>query len=416
MNECIILAGGFGTRLAHLIPELPKCLAPVGERPFLHALLHYLQLQNINHYVFSLGYKSDLVIDYVRRNFEDLKCSFVVEEQALGTGGAIQKAIQQCRSDHVFVINADTFYPVELNPLYQFHTAKNANISLTLKPMIFPHRYGTVEIDIHQKVSRFHEKNEINYGLINGGIYLISKSWFLSLSLPEVFSFEKDLLEKENYQQALFAQVNDLPFIDIGVPDDYARAEEFLSKNLNYKPQIKNLFLDRDGVINVLRPNDYVKNFEEFRFRDEVLEELHLIAPGFEKIFVVTNQAGIGKGLMTEVDLQNIHDVMEEILEFFGVRFARIYHCPHTKELDCICRKPKAGMLDQAKMDFPDMLFAESLIIGDSNTDMLMGRSRGMKTVALGSNFSDEQGNPTQDHVVESLKEFRENILAQFVK
>lgn len=414
MKECIILAGGFGTRLAHLIPELPKCLAPVGERPFLHALLLYLKSQNINHFVFSLGYKSELVIEYVRQNFSDIKFSFVVEEQPLGTGGAIQKAIQQCQSDHIFVINADTYYPVDLHSLHEFHTYKNANISLTLKPMVFPHRYGTVEIDIHQKVTQFHEKNEINYGLINGGIYLISKSWFLSLDLPEVFSFEKDVLENDKYKHALFAQVNDLPFIDIGVPEDYARAEEFLLENQDYKPQIKNLFLDRDGVINELRPNDYVKKFEEFMFRSEVLEELHLMAPSFEKIFVVTNQAGIGKALMTEADLQNIHDMMEEFLEFFGVRFAGIYFCPHTKESNCNCRKPKAGMLDQAKMDFPEMLFAESVIIGDSNTDMLMGRSRGMKTVALGSNFRDEQGNPIQDHVVDSLKEFRENIIPQF--
>ncbi|MBK7232411.1 MAG: HAD-IIIA family hydrolase [Saprospiraceae bacterium] len=414
MKECIILAGGFGTRLAHLIPELPKCLAPVGERPFLHALLLYLKSQNINHFVFSLGYKSELVIDYVRKNFSDLKFSFVIEDQPLGTGGAIQKAIIQCQSENIFVINADTYYPVDLNSLYQFHTYKKANISLTLKPMVFPHRYGTVEIDIHQKVTQFHEKKEINYGLINGGIYVISKSWFLSLDLPEVFSFEKEVLENENYQDTLFAQVNDLPFIDIGVPEDYARAEEFLSMNLDYKPKIKNLFLDRDGVINELRPNDYVKKFEEFMFRAEVLEELHLIAPSFEKIFVVTNQAGIGKALMTDEDLLNIHDMMEEFLEFFGVRFAGIYFCPHTKESECNCRKPKSGMLDQAKMDFPNLLFAESVIIGDSNTDMLMGRSRGMKTVALGSNFRDEQGKPIQDHVVESLKEFRENILPQF--
>lgn len=416
MRECIILAGGLGTRLSHLIPGLPKCLAPVGKHPFLKYLLDYLIGQKTEHFVFSLGFRAQQVMDFVSEHYPDIKASYVLEDTPLGTGGAILRSMQSCTSEQVFVVNADTYFPMNLDKLQSFHKRTQARISLGLKPMPAPDRYGTVIADPDQRIREFHEKRKIEYGLINGGIYCIDRTWMRSQNLPEVFSFEKDLMEKLASKDELFGMVSDVPFIDIGVPEDYHRAETFINQYLHQDRRIKNLFLDRDGVINELIPGDYVKKLLEFRFREESLEELHRIAPFFENIFVVTNQAGIGKGLMTEENLEEIHEYMSLTLDFLGVRFRRIYHCPHRKEEGCSCRKPMAGMLDRAKLDFPEISFDESVIIGDSITDMQMGRSRGLTTVALGADFRDEHNEPIQDISVTSLREFREKHLQNWKK
>ncbi len=416
MRSCIILAGGLGTRLSHLIPDLPKCLAPVGDHPFLKYLLDYLIAQKTDHFVFSLGFRAQQVMAYVKENFPGIKTTFVLEENPLGTGGAIKKSLETCSSECVLVVNADTFFPISLDRLEEFHKNKKARISLGLKPMLNPDRYGTVISDANSRIKAFREKEKKEYGLINGGIYCIDRKWMQDLQLPEIFSFEKDLMEIQASHGEIFGMVSDVPFIDIGVPDDYHRAENFLIQSLHRERRIKNLFLDRDGVINELIPGDYVKRVEEFRFREESLEELHRIAPYFENLFVVTNQAGIGKGLMTEENLEEIHEYMSLTLDFLGVRFRKIYHCPHRKEEECTCRKPEAGMLDQAKIDFPDICFDDSAIIGDSITDIQMGRSRGLLTVALGSDFKDEKGEALQDISVRSLKEFREKHLQKWKK
>jgi D-glycero-alpha-D-manno-heptose 1-phosphate guanylyltransferase len=415
LRECIILAGGLGTRLHHLITGLPKCLAPVGDQPFLKYLLDYLIAQKTDHFVFSLGYRAEQVVDYVRDHFPGIKTTFVLEENPLGTGGAIKKSLDSCHSECVFVVNADTFFPISLDRLEGFQKNRKAKISLGLKPMLNPDRYGTVITDADSRIKAFREKEKKEYGLINGGIYCIERKWMQDQPLPEVFSFEKDLMEIQTSKAEIFGMVSDVPFIDIGVPEDYDRAEHFLIQSLQKDRKIKNLFLDRDGVINELIPGDYVKRLDEFRFRSESLEELHRIAPFFENIFVVTNQAGIGKGLMTEADLEEIHEHMSLTLDFLGVGFRKIYHCPHRKEEGCGCRKPEAGMLDRARTEFPEISFDESVIIGDSITDIQMGRSRGLLTVALGSDFRDENDTPVQDISVMSLKEFREKHL-QFWK
>ena len=142
------------------------------------------------------------------------------------------------------------------------------------------------------------------------------------------------------------------------------------------------LFLDRDGVLNVLRPDDYVKNPDELEVLSGVAEGLELCRKQFDRIFIVTNQQGIGKGLMTEADLEAIH---RKLVESIGP-IDRIYHCPALKREHSFRRKPNIGMALQARRDFPDIRLKDSVMVGDSETDMLFGRRAGMKTVLVGNN------------------------------
>jgi len=143
------------------------------------------------------------------------------------------------------------------------------------------------------------------------------------------------------------------------------------------------LFLDRDGVINKRIEGDYVKKWEEFEFLPGVLKALHVFSGIFGKIFVVTNQQGIGKGLMTEADLEIIHDEMMFEIKRSGGRINKIYHSPYREEENSVFRKPNIGLTRKAKIDFPEIDLKKSIMAGDSKTDMQFGRKAGMLTVLI---------------------------------
>ena len=147
------------------------------------------------------------------------------------------------------------------------------------------------------------------------------------------------------------------------------------------RPQ--SLFLDRDGVINVRTVGDYVRSPDAFEPVPGLGEAMCLLAGLFGRIVVVTNQAGIGRGLMTEADLAAVHEKMQHLVAAAGGRMDRAYHCPHPPAAGCRCRKPQPGMAHQAQADFPDIDFAQSWMVGDSASDLEFGRRLGMRTVLI---------------------------------
>ena len=149
------------------------------------------------------------------------------------------------------------------------------------------------------------------------------------------------------------------------------------------------LFLDRDGVINHRIPGDYVKTPGEFQPTEGLGEALKLLSEKFGRIVVVTNQAGIGKGLMTEMELHVVHSKMITIAEAAGGRIDRVYHCPHRKEVACTCRKPATGMAWQALADFPEIDFEDAWMVGDSVSDMEFAQALGIRPVLIRGKLED---------------------------
>ena len=143
------------------------------------------------------------------------------------------------------------------------------------------------------------------------------------------------------------------------------------------------LFLDRDGVLNVRTVGDYVKSPDEFVPVEGLGEAMRLLAGWFDRIVVVTNQAGIGKGLMTEADLAAVHAKMMGLVQSAGGRIDKVYYCPHRSDAGCDCRKPTPGMALQAKADFPDIDFANAWLVGDSASDIEFGQRLGMHTALI---------------------------------
>ncbi len=140
------------------------------------------------------------------------------------------------------------------------------------------------------------------------------------------------------------------------------------------------LFLDRDGVINHDKDNDYIKSWDEFRFYDSTLEALSILTKHFARIVVVTNQKGVGRKLMTVSDLDSIHFNMVNLIEKSGGRIDKIYYCADLED-DSPARKPNPGMAYQAKIDFPEINLSKSLVVGNRISDMGFGRNAGIYTV-----------------------------------
>ncbi|MDR3059648.1 MAG: nucleotidyltransferase family protein [Prevotella sp.] len=226
MKECIILAGGLGTRLQSVVSNVPKCMAEVAGKPFLSYLFDYLQKNDFDHVILALGYKSEIVLQWLEGVIYPFSVSYVIEEDPLGTGGAIKLAFGKVQGDKSFVFNGDTFFEIDTDNLLEFHKKKNAVISLALKPMLDFDRYGSVDLDEEQRIIRFNEKQHCKKGLINGGVYIINKDLFTRLDLPEKFSFEKDILEAHLLDILVYGCQQDRYFIDIGIPSDFEKANQ----------------------------------------------------------------------------------------------------------------------------------------------------------------------------------------------
>lgn len=234
MFEAIVLAGGLGTRLREVVKDVPKPMAPVGDKPFLYYIMSYLKNQDVNRIILAVSYKKESIINYFGNNFCGIQVLYSIEQEPLGTGGGIKKALQYTDSQDVFVVNGDTYFCIDLKDFFKFHSENNADVTIALKHVDKAVRYGIVKISDKGEVLGFLEKKENSSGFVNGGMYLINKKRFneYTNNYPENFSFEKDILVKK--EMSIFAKVYSDYFIDIGVPEDYEKfCKESKIKDIN---------------------------------------------------------------------------------------------------------------------------------------------------------------------------------------
>ena len=221
--EAIILAGGFGTRLQSVVSSVPKPMAPVQNRPFLEYILDYLKKYDITDVVISVGYLHDVIINHFGHSYSNINITYAIEDHPLGTGGGIKFAASKLNEDVAVVLNGDSFFDINLHKLFSFYSNNNADIVLSLKYMRNVSRYGCVDLDDMNRVVDFHEKGQIvENGFINGGIYIFNREILDECS--DVFSFEKDFLEKKSSLKIMGIPFND-SFIDIGIPEDYQKIQ-----------------------------------------------------------------------------------------------------------------------------------------------------------------------------------------------
>jgi D-glycero-alpha-D-manno-heptose 1-phosphate guanylyltransferase len=223
--EAIILAGGFGTRLQHIVSDVPKPMATIAGRPFLEYILDYLKHESVNQAILAVGYKKECIMEYFGKNYQGMQLTYSSEDKPLLTGGAIKQALGYCQGENVFVINGDTYFDVHLRKMMEDFLSHQADISVAIHEMHNFCRYGTVHTDAGQWITGFEEKKEKQNGYINGGIYLIKKS--ILDDYPEVFSFEKDVMERLVEKVRMRAFTCSGYFIDVGIPEDYYKAQDY---------------------------------------------------------------------------------------------------------------------------------------------------------------------------------------------
>lgn len=222
-TPCIVLAGGLGTRLRSAVPDLPKCLAPVGARSFLEVQLAALAAQGFDRFVLSLGHMADVVRQAVGHFRVDAAIDCIVEPQPLGTGGAILHAMAESGLDEAAVVNGDTFIEAPLGAMLPaLATAAGERARMAVVPVPDRARYGGVELHAGC-VTAFVEKGRSGAGLINAGLYRVHLRAFEGFERGAAFSMESQVMSRLMAARALSAVQLDGQFIDIGVPEDYWR-------------------------------------------------------------------------------------------------------------------------------------------------------------------------------------------------
>jgi D-glycero-alpha-D-manno-heptose 1-phosphate guanylyltransferase len=225
LRQAVVLAGGFGTRLRSVVSDLPKPMAPVGRRPFLEFVLDELVAAGLERAVLAVGYKAEAIRAHFGDAYRGLALAYSVEEEPLGTGGGIRRAFGMLDAEAGLVLNGDTLFRVDLARLCRRFAAADSLLTVALKEMTDFDRYGTVVLDGGGVITGFREKRPMARGLINGGVYALHRDLFGLRALPERFSFEQEILEAEVGRGRFHGEVFDGYFIDIGIPEDYARAQ-----------------------------------------------------------------------------------------------------------------------------------------------------------------------------------------------
>jgi D-glycero-alpha-D-manno-heptose 1-phosphate guanylyltransferase len=225
--DAIVLAGGFGTRLRSVVTDLPKPMAPVAGRPFLEHVLWGLSRQGVRRAVLSVGYLHEKIVGHFGPRFENLALTYVVEDTPLGTGGAIAAALPHCHSEAVLVLNGDTWLDLPLAPLLALWRAHREPV-IVAREVPDVSRYGALDVDGQasgRRVLRFAEKGRSGPGLINAGVYLLPNDVFGGRPPASPFAFEAGFLAPLVASASVRAFVCSGEFIDIGVPEDYERAQ-----------------------------------------------------------------------------------------------------------------------------------------------------------------------------------------------
>ena len=230
--KAVILAGGLGTRLREQVKNVPKPMAPIAEKPFLEYLLDHLISFDITDIILSVGYLSHSIIDHFGNSFKTAQINYTLEDEPLGTGGAILKASLEISNEPFLVLNGDTFLNLNYHKFINWYQENPNDLSMVLRSVPDTFRFDSIQCK-KDTITAIHGKGIKEPGLINAGIYIIKPNLFKKTKLNNRFSFEEDFLKKYCKDLNPRAYISSDYFIDIGIPDDYALAQTDLPKLIN---------------------------------------------------------------------------------------------------------------------------------------------------------------------------------------
>lgn len=382
IKQAVILAGGQGIRLRPFTYKNPKPMIPVNERPFLEHLVEMLKENGIKEIVLLSGYLSEKISNYFGDGSKfgvNIKYSvtpFLDENGKENESGKRLKNAEHLLDDTFLLMYCDNYWPFQLEKLEKFYDEHKTDALVTIYSNKDNFTKNNTLVDNNGYVIKYdRSRKEKNLNGVEIGFFIINKK-ILKL-LPEHNShFEKDILPLLISQKQLSGYLTNHKYYSISAPERVKITKKFLSPK-------KVVFLDRDGVINKKAPEgDYVKSWQEFKFFPESVEALKILGQKGYDIYIITNQAGIARGMMTEKDLEIIHQKMKKKLEKNKIKINGIYYCSHGRDDGCECRKPKPGLLFQAAREH-NLNLTKAIFIGDDKRDIQAGEAAGCKTILL---------------------------------
>lgn len=401
------MAGGRGTRIAELFPNIPKPLIPVAGMPILEREIRSLCAQGFKDIILTVGYLADKIIAYFGDGSQfGAKIDYFVEESPLGNAGALFRLRKKIGDEPFLLLNADAAFDVDFNRMVAFHQNHGGLVTLFTHPNSHPYDSGLIIADKNGHVEKWlakeDERPQWYDNRVNAGLHVIDpKTLDISLKSLEInkesgfpqgkVDLDRQILKPLCGSNMMFCYDSPEYVKDMGTPERFHQVEAdykngvVQAKNLTNKQ--KAIFLDRDGTIN--KYVGFLRNIDDFELIEGVAEAIKLINQSGYLAIVVTNQPVIARGEVTWEELNEIHKKMATLLGKEGAYVDGIYICPHHPDkgfegerpeykIDCDCRKPKPGLLLQAAKDF-NIDLSESYMIGDSHRDVEAGENAGVK-------------------------------------
>lgn len=386
IKQAVILAGGAGTRLRPFTLKNPKPLVPVNKKPFIDYLIELLKKNGIEEVILLTGYRGEMIEEYLgdgKKYGLNVKYSYTPFRNFKGfelkSGVRILNA-HEILDNYFLLLYCDNYLPFNLRVLEEHFTSKNADVLVS----VFSNFDSSTKNNILVKdglVRKYDStRRSANLNGVDVGFMIVKKD-VLNLLPEKNIKFEDAIFPKLIRQKKLAALYTNQKYYSIGDAERVKITAKFLKEK-------RVIFLDRDGVINKKPPRaKYIKNWNEFIFLDGAIEGMKLLKKMNYQIYIITNQAGIARGMMSLEDLQIIHKNMVKQLSQEGIKISGIYFCPHGWDEGCNCRKPKPGMLlSAAAENFINL--SEAIFIGDDERDQIAGSAAGCKTILLKKNES----------------------------
>lgn len=405
------MAGGRGTRIAELFPDIPKPLIPVDGMPILEREIRSLASQGFTDLILTVGYLAEKIMSYFGDGRQlGVKIGYFVEETPLGNAGALFRLRDKIGTEPFFLLNADAAFDVDFSRMFDFHKKHGGLVTLFTHPNSHPYDSGLIIADengnVEKWLSKEDERPQWYSNRVNAGLHVIDpKVLELSLENLEIdvetgypkgkVDLDRQILKPLCGTGKMFCYDSPEYVKDMGTPERFHQVElDFKNgvvqaKNLHNKQ--KAIFLDRDGTIN--KYVGFLRNIDDFELIEGASEAIKQINQSGYLAIVVTNQPVIARGEVSWDELNEIHKKMETILGKDGAYIDGLYICPHHPDkgfegerpeykFECDCRKPKPGLLLLAAKDF-NIDLSESYMIGDSERDVEAGNTAGCKEAML---------------------------------
>ena len=433
--KTVIMAGGRGTRISELYPDIPKPLIQIDGTPVLEREICSLRDQGFTELILTVSHMGEKIIDYFGDGSRlGVSIQYYNEKQPLGTAGALFKLKEELTNDFL-LLNADAIFDVDFNRMVAFHKEHGGLVTLFTHPNSHPYDSGLIIANknglVEKWLTKEDERPTYYKNRVNAGLHVINPKVLELVGInadsvgkvgvdgkPVKVDLDRQLLKPLAGTGKMFCYDSPEYVKDMGTPERFYQVEnDFIigrvkAKNLSNKQ--KAIFLDRDGVIN--KYVGFLRNTGEFELLPGVAKAIKKINESGYLCIVVTNQPVIARGEVTVAELNEIHNKMETLLGLEGCYVDALYYCPHHPhkgyegevpelKIDCDCRKPKPGMLLKAAKDF-NIDLKRSWMVGDGKNDIIAGKNAGCKTAYV----KREKIEIAADVTVENLLEFVEKI------